>query len=435
MNKIALGSLLTLAALLLFCPTLFAANALPVVTTFTIDPTAVSPIPIKTFIATDSNGTVVGYMVTSNSTKPAANDSLWTPTSDSWRFFTTASYGSVTLYAWAKDNAGGVSNAKTATTNVVAAHNHDAVYVNEGQAGAITTPMIVDGAVTSSKLAMALYTKAEVDAIIGNLSTQVTALQNSMTSANNRINALETELAAVQASPVMQLGPYVSINANTMNNLVGPHIIFSGVNVHVQNGTGATPDPTINNSQPNGLGNLIVGYNETDGNMTIADRAGSHNLVIGSMHKYYSCGGFVSGWYNTLNAPNSSIVGGQSNSIDGYFSSILGGTGNRTAGGICTISGGMNNYAWGDSDSISGGYGNEAVGYASVIGGGRGNVTNGTYTFVGGGKYNTASSEAATVSGGISNSATALGSSVSGGLNRTASGVYNWVGGGLWQDR
>lgn len=99
-----------------------AANALPVVTTFTVPATAVSPIPVTAFVATDSDGTVVGYMITQTSQKPASNDPKWTSTR--WASFATSSTGVITLYAWAKDNAGGVSNSKTASTTVVAAHTH-----------------------------------------------------------------------------------------------------------------------------------------------------------------------------------------------------------------------------------------------------------------------------------------------------------------------
>src|SRR5262249_8316007 len=64
----------------------------------------------------------------------------------------------------------------------------------------------------------------------------------------------------------------------------GTDLYFTGFNVHVQNGTGAT-DGTVN-----GRGNLIVGYNEavyrapTSPIPYVCDspsRTGSHNLVLG----------------------------------------------------------------------------------------------------------------------------------------------------------
>jgi hypothetical protein len=96
--------------------------ALPTVNTFTVAATAVSPVPVTAFTASDSDGTVVAYMITQTSSKPGASDSRWT--SSAWTQYTTTSIGALTLYAWAKDNAGGVSNSRSTTTNVVGGHVH-----------------------------------------------------------------------------------------------------------------------------------------------------------------------------------------------------------------------------------------------------------------------------------------------------------------------
>jgi len=125
--------------------------AVPVVNTFTVSATGVSPVPIKAFVASDSDGTVAGYLCTDVNTRPAANDARWVPTAAQASCVTTK-IGATTLYGWAKDNAGGVSNGKNASTNVVGTHHHDAAYVNEGQANSISTAMLQDGAVTAQKL-------------------------------------------------------------------------------------------------------------------------------------------------------------------------------------------------------------------------------------------------------------------------------------------
>jgi hypothetical protein len=96
--------------------------ALPTVNTFTVAATAVSPVPVTAFTASDSDGTVVGYMITQTSTRPSATDARWTSTA--WTSFATNSTGAITLYAWAKDNAAGVSSARTAATNVLGGHVH-----------------------------------------------------------------------------------------------------------------------------------------------------------------------------------------------------------------------------------------------------------------------------------------------------------------------
>jgi hypothetical protein len=58
----------------------------------------------------------------------------------------------------------------------------------------------------------------------------------------------------------------------------GADIIISGANLNIVNGGGST-------QTANGLGNLILGYNEARGGG--ADfRSGSHNLVIGQQSNY-----------------------------------------------------------------------------------------------------------------------------------------------------
>jgi hypothetical protein len=59
---------------------------------------------------------VTGYLLTESSTKPAASAAGWTASSPSSYAFGSA--GAKTLYAWAKDAAGNVSNSKSASTTI-----------------------------------------------------------------------------------------------------------------------------------------------------------------------------------------------------------------------------------------------------------------------------------------------------------------------------
>jgi hypothetical protein len=68
-----------------------------------------------TFTASD-NHTVNGYIITTSSTPPLATDPGWSTNAPTTFTLTTA--GSNTLYAWAKDPAGNVSNPATATVNL-----------------------------------------------------------------------------------------------------------------------------------------------------------------------------------------------------------------------------------------------------------------------------------------------------------------------------
>ena len=75
---------------------------------FSIPSSAASlTIDITEFTATD-NIAVNGYLLTETSTKPSIIDANWTPAPP--ETYTFATQGSKTLYAWAKDAAGNISN-------------------------------------------------------------------------------------------------------------------------------------------------------------------------------------------------------------------------------------------------------------------------------------------------------------------------------------
>lgn len=80
----------------------------PVVTAFVIPSTSDSlAIPITTFTATD-NVAVTKYKITESATPPLAGALGWTTTAPTTYTFTTD--GNKTLYAWAKDAAGNISD-------------------------------------------------------------------------------------------------------------------------------------------------------------------------------------------------------------------------------------------------------------------------------------------------------------------------------------
>jgi hypothetical protein len=88
----------------------------PVVGTFTLPATATSlTVSVTALSATDNIG-VTGYLVTTSSTKPAASAAGWSAAAPS--SVTAPAAGSVTFYAWAKDAAGNVSAAKSATVTI-----------------------------------------------------------------------------------------------------------------------------------------------------------------------------------------------------------------------------------------------------------------------------------------------------------------------------
>ncbi len=189
----------------------------------------------------------------------------------------------------------------------------------------------------------------------------------------SRIEQLETILAGVSRN--------------------GKTLFLEGMNLQIVNGLGTTngnpDDPTGNLGTVNGLGNIIVGYNEAN---QVSDKSGSHNVVIGHGHNYSSFGGLVTGKNNNIFGAYSNVSGGSSNTASGFQASISGGSSNTASGSQASISGGFTNVAGG---------------------------------------FNTSHSS---VSGGSHNTASGTTSSVSGGENRTASGSNDWVAGSLFED-
>ncbi len=87
-------------------------TAAPTVTDFTIPASASSlTVPVSSINATDNVG-VSGYLINESATKPDATSGGWTTTSPTSYTFATA--GSKTLYVWAKDAAGNVSDGRSA---------------------------------------------------------------------------------------------------------------------------------------------------------------------------------------------------------------------------------------------------------------------------------------------------------------------------------
>jgi hypothetical protein len=216
-------------------------------------------------------------------------------------------------------------------------------------------------------------------------------------------------------------------------------VVITGANLRVVNGLGSTncldaqglPIPNC----PNGLGNLIVGYNESRQELVAPGvgpvlceperpfcqdrRTGSHNVVVGRGNNFSQFGG---------------LVVGDVNEISGEFASVSGGTNHTASGSHSSISGGNQGIASGGASSISGGLLNSASGLQSSISGGVLNRASGSRSSVSGGQNNTASGLASSVSGGENNTASGDFASVSGGSNRSAPDMDNWAAGHLFAD-
>ena len=79
----------------------------------------------------------------------------------------------------------------------------------------------------------------------------------------------------------------------------GTDLVSVGCNVHIRNGEDYT-------EIDNGLGNLMVGYDEADSDDA---KTGSHNLVVGPRHSYDSVGGLVAGHDNEILSTFCALLG------------------------------------------------------------------------------------------------------------------------------
>lgn len=231
---------------------------------------------------------------------------------------------------------------------------------------------------------------------------------------------------------------------------------ISGINVQVVNGLGAT-------ATTNGLGNLIVGYQELGNEVETDARTGSHYVLVGREHNYKSFGGIVAGESNIAENEFASAYGGRRNRADGRWSVITGGGHNYTAGDEGVIVGGTFNHALSGSTVVVGGEGNRAeapgaggAGAKAVVVGGYDNRSRGQGSVVVGGRYNTTNANYSAILAGTSNSCVGdsqgngsfcaivggegnsttptHAATVSGGIGRTASGPHDWVAGSLIED-
>jgi hypothetical protein len=200
-----------------------------------------------------------------------------------------------------------------------------------------------------------------------------------------------------------------------------PEVVVTGANLRLVNGQRST-------ATTNGLGNLLVGYNEPREGENV--RTGSHNVVVGQGHNFSSFGGLVVGRQNEIRGAFAAVSGGFDNTASGESAAVCGGIFNRASGGNAAVSGGFDNTANGSAASVCGGDGNTASGSAASVCGGHGNTASGHTAAISGGEANTASGILSSISGGAEHTASGELSSVNGGRWNTASGFCSAVSGG-----
>jgi hypothetical protein len=315
----------------------------------------------------------------------------------------------------------------------------------------------IPGYLMAVGLLVALLAPLSANADPGGIPGEIAALRAQVAALQKQVTALQTQLAAVQSNKALGLGPFVSVVSGLVDGVNGPHIYFTGANIHIVSGSGSTGD----NGNPLGLGNLIIGYDEDPGSyvdrspfnnlplspLVTGDRGGSHNLVIGAANRFTQTafGGLVLGTANTIKGYGASVTGGAGNTVPDYGSSVSGGFLNNAGGFYSSVSGGTFNSTAGIAyNSVSGGNGNVAgvheggtSGWFTSVSGGSGNVAIGNYSSITGGSGNTTYDLNTTITGGTNNIAGSfvtfeggIGSIVVGGSNNNAGGRNSVVIGG-----
>jgi len=161
-------------------------------------------------------------------------------------------------------------------------------------------------------------------------------LETRLASSENQVELSRQAINQIQASGVLALGPYL-----TVLTLPTPTVQIRGANLQVVNGLAST-------QAVNGLGNLIIGYDELAGaspscsagffvdqasceaaghTWAVSHKSGSHNLVLGAFNNYSQYAGVVTGERNTISAEYASVLGGNGNTASGFMAGFEAGSG------------------------------------------------------------------------------------------------------------
>lgn len=307
---------------------------------------------------------------------------------------------------------------------------------------------LASGTVTAGPVTVPTTFSGGTPAVAAEVNGNFAAVTDAVNDNDARVAQLEAENAALN-DRILELETFIGDLRDVLSlendNQGNPAVVFSGVNVHVNNGEGQTN--TIN-----ALGNLIIGYDESvqEGEpvcsngafeneetclamghvFALSHKSGSHTLIIGPRNNYSQYGGLVVGEESTVNGGLSTALG-FGNNAGGFASTVTGGSSNTVTGKLSNVTGGTDNLASGTASSVGGGRDNMATGHFSSVSGGSANLASGFSVSVSGGNLNTAVGHTSSVSGGQSNIATGILSTVGGGNNREATGNLSWRAGNL----
>lgn len=172
----------------------------------------------------------------------------------------------------------------------------------------------------------------------------------------HRVTALEAQVVTLQEQNSVWVDRVAALESVLAHfSREADDVYITGANLHIVNGLETT-------NTKNGVGNLIVGYNELRPSAA-NDRTGSHNIVVGKQHNFSSFGGLAVGDSHTISGSFASVTGGFENIAGGSSSSVSGGLNNRAMGQFAAVSGGI----MVDQGAV-GGWSGGSKGVSSVVG-------------------------------------------------------------------
>lgn len=78
---------------------------------------------------------------------------------------------------------------------------------------------------------------AALEAAVATLQAQMATAQSNISTLQTQLTAAQSAISTLQANNALALAPYVSVQAGEINGLGGPHVIFTGANVHLRSGS------------------------------------------------------------------------------------------------------------------------------------------------------------------------------------------------------
>jgi hypothetical protein len=333
------------------------------------------------------------------------------------------------------------------TTFSRSTHNHDATYVNEGQASSVTSTMITDATVAAADLGQMGAATGQVMKWTG---SAWVPRNDSIGSGGTADNAW----VRVGGDSVLYTLHRLGVARGEAGNALHGTYRHSHVNFGVSCTTGMSGQNYSNVTVNGGIGNTAGGAWATVGGGLTNRALGLGGAIAGGAGNVAgdsvidTCATVAGGYGNVATAAFATVGGGQANLAIGPKSSVAGGGHNETyavfgaigggrenmagngPGDSCaTVAGGHANWAAAEYAAIGGGLRDSASGRCATVAGGLGNAASGYYATVGGGAANRATSVNATVSGGTYNHADGYGAAVPGGLGNIAAGYCGFAAG------